>query len=109
MKLSDYGAKVTVISIWGAFCMPCRKELPFVEALYRACKADPDVAVLTLVDTEVAVVPLAEPVLGHRLIISPAARIRNVTAPTVMSDILNAVPVPGARAGRRFERDAVAR
>jgi MoxR-like ATPase len=50
---------------------------------------------------------LAEPVLGHRLIISPAARIRNVTAPTVMTDILNAVPVPGARAGRRFERDAV--
>jgi len=49
---------------------------------------------------------LAEPVLGHRLIISPAARIRNVTAPTVMTDILNAVPVPGARAGRRFERDA---
>src|SRR6266542_2879975 len=34
------------------------------------------------------------------------ARIRNVTAPTVMTDILNAVPVPGARAGRRFERDA---
>jgi MoxR-like ATPase len=52
---------------------------------------------------------LAEPVLGHRLIISPAARIRNVTAPTVMNDILSAVPVPGARAGRRFERDAVAR
>jgi MoxR-like ATPase len=49
---------------------------------------------------------LAEPVLGHRLIISPAARIRNVTAPTVMSDILNAVPVPGARAGRRYERDS---
>jgi MoxR-like ATPase len=50
---------------------------------------------------------LAEPVLGHRLIISPAARIRNVTATAVMNDILNAVPVPGARAGRRFERDAV--
>src|SRR5213075_3181347 len=30
--------------------------------------------------------PLSEPVLGHRLIISPAARIRNVTAPTVMND-----------------------
>jgi MoxR-like ATPase len=51
---------------------------------------------------------LAEPVLGHRLIISPAARIRNVTAPTVMNDILSAVPVPGARGGRRFERDAAA-
>jgi MoxR-like ATPase len=51
---------------------------------------------------------LAEPVLGHRLIISPAARIRNVTAPTVMSDILSAVPVPGARAGHRFERETAA-
>ena len=49
---------------------------------------------------------LAEPVLGHRLIISPAARIRNVAAPTVMTDILGAVPVPGARAGRRYDREA---
>ncbi|HEU4329096.1 MAG TPA: MoxR family ATPase [Roseiflexaceae bacterium] len=49
---------------------------------------------------------LAEPVLGHRLIISPAARIRNVAAPTVMTDILSAVPVPGARAGRRYDREA---
>ena len=48
---------------------------------------------------------LAEPVLGHRLIISPAARIRNVSAPTVMSDILGAVSVPGARAGRRYDRE----
>ncbi|GAB4213204.1 MAG: MoxR family ATPase [Roseiflexaceae bacterium] len=48
---------------------------------------------------------LAEPVLGHRLIISPAARIRNVAAPTVMTDILSAVPVPGARAGRRYDRE----
>lgn len=50
---------------------------------------------------------LAEPVLGHRLIISPAARIRNVNAGAVMNDILSAVPVPGARAGRRAEREAV--
>jgi MoxR-like ATPase len=49
---------------------------------------------------------LAEPVLGHRLIISPAARIRNVTAISVMSDILGAVPVPGARVGRRYEQAA---
>lgn len=47
---------------------------------------------------------LAEAVLGHRLIISPAARIRNVAASTVVNDILNAVSVPGARAGRRFDR-----
>jgi MoxR-like ATPase len=51
---------------------------------------------------------LSEPVLGHRLIISPAARIRNVTSASVMSDILGAVPVPGARATRRVEREAPA-
>jgi MoxR-like ATPase len=72
-------------------------------ALYRTAQAK------AAIDGRDYVIPddvkaLAEPVLGHRLIISPAARIRNVTAPTVMSDILSAVPVPGARAGRRFER-----
>lgn len=46
---------------------------------------------------------LAAPVLGHRLIISPAARIRSVSSVAVMNDILAAVPVPGARAGRRPE------
>ncbi len=49
---------------------------------------------------------LAEPVLGHRLIISPAARIRNISAPNIMNDILSAVSVPGARVGRRAEREA---
>ncbi len=43
-------------------------------------------------------------VLGHRLIISPAARIRNVQAAEILQSVLSQVPVPGARAGRRFER-----
>ncbi len=46
------------------------------------------------------------PVLGHRLIISPAARIRNVRADEILRGLINQVPVPGARAGRRFEREA---
>ncbi len=49
---------------------------------------------------------LAAAVLGHRLIVSPAARIRNVTAAAVIEDILSAVSVPGARAGRRYDRAA---
>lgn len=49
---------------------------------------------------------LAQPVLSHRLIVSPAARVRNVTAQTIIDEVLAAVPVPGARAGRRFERMA---
>jgi MoxR-like ATPase len=47
---------------------------------------------------------LAEAVLSHRLIVSPSARIRSMSATNVMGDILSSVPVPGARAGRRFER-----
>jgi MoxR-like ATPase len=48
---------------------------------------------------------LAGPVLGHRMIISPAARIRSVSADVVIEEILGAVAVPGARAGRRFDRE----
>jgi MoxR-like ATPase len=51
---------------------------------------------------------LAEPVLGHRLIINPAARIRNIQATAVVTDILGAVPVPGGRPGRRAEREIAA-
>jgi MoxR-like ATPase len=41
---------------------------------------------------------LAEPTLAHRLIISPSARIKNVTARQVIEDALRHTTVPGARA-----------
>jgi MoxR-like ATPase len=44
---------------------------------------------------------LAEAALAHRLIISPAARIKNVTAREVVEDILSSLPVPGARVSSR--------
>lgn len=40
---------------------------------------------------------LAEPALAHRLIVSPSARIKNVDARTVLKEVLDSVPVPGAR------------
>jgi MoxR-like ATPase len=40
---------------------------------------------------------LATPTLAHRLIVSPSARLRDVTGETVMREILSALPVPGAR------------
>jgi MoxR-like ATPase len=72
-------------------------------ALYRAAQA------WAAINGRDFVIPddvklLAQPVLGHRLIISPAARVRNVTAQAIIDEVLAAVPVPGARAGRRFER-----
>jgi MoxR-like ATPase len=44
---------------------------------------------------------LAEPALAHRLIISPSARIKDVDARSVVQEILESVPVPGARARPR--------
>jgi MoxR-like ATPase len=44
---------------------------------------------------------LAEPTLAHRLIISPSARIKNVSAQQVVDDALRHTPVPGARAKLR--------
>lgn len=44
---------------------------------------------------------LAVPVLGHRLIISPAARLREVTAREVLGEVLGQVPVPGVRIRQR--------
>jgi MoxR-like ATPase len=41
---------------------------------------------------------LAEFALAHRLIISPAARLKNVDARVVVNEIVNSVPVPGAHA-----------
>lgn len=44
---------------------------------------------------------LAIPALAHRLIVSPAARIRNVDSRAVVQEILDSVPVPGTRARPR--------
>ena len=41
---------------------------------------------------------LAVPTLAHRLIVSPSARIKNVTPHQIVEDALRHTPVPGARA-----------
>jgi len=43
---------------------------------------------------------LAVPVLAHRIIVGPAARIKDVSATGIVSDVVRRVPVPGATAGR---------
>ncbi len=39
---------------------------------------------------------LAEPILAHRLIVSPAARMRNIDGRGIVRELLQRVPVPGA-------------
>lgn len=40
---------------------------------------------------------LADPTLAHRIILSPAARLKHVDARAIVNEIVNSVPVPGAR------------
>ena len=76
-------------------------------ALYRTAQAAAAIRGRDYVTPD-DVKALAEPVLGHRLIINPAARMRNVQAPVVIDDVLSAVPVPGGRpTQRRADREVV--
>jgi MoxR-like ATPase len=43
---------------------------------------------------------LAGPCLAHRMIVSPSARIKDVTAEAVTEEILKSIPVPGAGVGK---------
>ena len=44
---------------------------------------------------------LAEPILAHRIIASPAARLKQFTARRVVQDILERVPLPDSQLGRK--------
>ncbi len=69
-------------------------------ALYRACQAE---ALLDGRDfvTPDAVKELAYPALGHRIIISPGARVKDVHPRDIVESCLQRVPVPGVRPGRK--------
>ncbi|HWO93410.1 MAG TPA: AAA family ATPase, partial [Dehalococcoidia bacterium] len=41
---------------------------------------------------------LAYSALGHRVIINPSSRVKNVTAAVVIEECLERIPVPGSRA-----------
>ena len=49
---------------------------------------------------------LALATLGHRIIISPSSRVKDVAPANIVEDCLGRVPVPGARPGRPSEQPA---
>lgn len=66
-------------------------------ALYRAAQAR------ALLSDRDFVLPddikaTAAATLAHRIIVKPAARVRDITAERIVNDVLNMLPVPGARA-----------
>lgn len=38
VNLSDYKGKVVLLNFWATWCIPCRKEMPSMEELYRIFK-----------------------------------------------------------------------
>ena len=40
---------------------------------------------------------LTHPTLAHRIIVGPAARIKGITADTVLDELLRSLPVPGVK------------
>lgn len=47
-KLSDYLGKVVVLHFWGAWCPPCRREMPDLQKLHDALEGRRDVVFLPL-------------------------------------------------------------
>jgi thiol-disulfide isomerase/thioredoxin len=38
VNLSDYKGKVVLLNFWATWCIPCRKEMPSMEELYKVLK-----------------------------------------------------------------------
>lgn len=69
--------------------------------LYRTCQAR---AAMLRRDFALPddVKALALPALAHRVILSPRARLRNVTSEQVIQELLDTLPVPSGDLGRKF-------
>jgi MoxR-like ATPase len=65
-------------------------------AIYRLCQARASLLGRDYVLPD-DVKALAVPALGHRIIVGPAARIKDIEPATIVQDILDRIPVPGAQ------------
>ena len=71
-------------------------------ALYRTTQARAAVAGRDYVIPD-DVKALAEPTLAHRIIVGPNARIKDISASSIVQNIMTMVLVPGATVGQRFQ------
>jgi MoxR-like ATPase len=65
-------------------------------ALYRLCQARAALYGRDYVLPD-DVKALAEPALAHRIIVGPAARIKDIEPDSIVQDVLDKIPVPGAQ------------
>jgi MoxR-like ATPase len=69
-------------------------------ALYRASQARAAIAGRDYVIPD-DIKALAEVTLAHRVIVGPSARIRDITSRSLIQNLINSTPVPGATVGAR--------
>lgn len=50
VSLSDYRGKVVLLNIWATWCVPCRAEMPSLEALHREFPTDSFAIVTVSID-----------------------------------------------------------
>ena len=55
LRLNDFRGKVVMINFWATWCAPCRKELPYLDALYKKYKKKGFVLLGVNVDSDRAV------------------------------------------------------
>ncbi|HBF4412409.1 TPA: redoxin family protein [Clostridioides difficile] len=55
-KLSDYEGKVVFLNFWATWCPPCKKEMPYIEQLYKDYNKNND---------DVVILGVASPNLGR--------------------------------------------
>ena len=67
-------------------------------ALYRASQAKAALASREYIIPD-DIKEMAEVTLAHRIIVGPAARIKDVTSEGIVTDVLRRVPVPGTALG----------
>ena len=96
--------KQYIVEIVEAHASTRRPTLAPRRAVRSRCSASQAFAMLTGRDFVIPddVKALAYSTLGHRVIVSPSARVKNISAADIVNDCLSRVPVPGSRARGAF-------
>jgi len=62
VRLSDFAGRTVVIDFWATWCIPCKQQIPVLNALYQSVRGQQDVVVLGIavdVDGQEVVAPFA--------------------------------------------------
>ena len=79
VKLSSLRGKVVLVNFWATWCLPCRKEMPDLQALYDRYK-DQGFVVVSISDEEAAKVQpfIAEQKITYPVLLDPGRKVNDL-------------------------------